>query len=201
MFRKIVIDINTDLLAIRSGATLARFSDIPTMSQNIYIYPKASALLSAKVDSIQILGGPPVEGGSHNHWRMFFIIDPSTAFCFDMSVGGDGRTGVLIIQDVPYPNRDDMEKPFAIVPLSFTTTHTIQDIITSLTKHSMECYRFTPEGDGCRHWIRQVVRMWEAEGRLPAGSRSKLDESILFFWTSPTESRESPPAVGDFYSN
>jgi len=165
---------------------------------NIYTYPGVKAHLGSRIQHLEIAANPPTTVGklTANHWRTFAVLSAQSSICFDMSVGGDGQTGLLILQDRPYAVTNQ-----AIVStiLNFKKECTVQQLLDTITSKHRERYRFTANGDGCRYWVRFVVNAWEQEGLLAAGSTAKLDEIILYIWNSKTSKTKSEPAAGTFY--
>ncbi|KAF9240403.1 hypothetical protein BU15DRAFT_73995 [Melanogaster broomeanus] len=129
-----------------------------------------------------ILSGSPVTGDKNSvlHWRIFISCVSQgrsmTHVKLDLSPGGDGSTGVLIVNEIPY---EISATSVAAVSEVATAGITVDGLLDMLKRNGRNRYRFDDSGSGCRFWCRTVLADLENGGLVASGAVERFDAYIV----------------------
>lgn len=143
-----------------------------------------------------VICGYPDEGGGANHWVVFLQVGPMRSVKVDMTLSADGVTGVILLSSKSYGYSDNF-----IVHVNIPTLNhpTVQDILDVITKNGRDRYKFSVNGEGCRHWIYVFICDLENASYIASGSAQQASYYLSKFWSGADTFREKPPVVGMFY--
>lgn len=120
--------------------------------------------------------------GVNQHWRLYFKAEPDSV-CVDMSVGVD--SGVLIVSLHDYTESNSAVKTIDVtMRASGTKVSAFLDVITG---SGYERYNFTNDGQGCRHWVKTVVRAFSSKGLIDSGNLGEIEAAMGKVWPGGAE--------------
>jgi hypothetical protein len=162
-----------------------------------------AATMAKTVTRITLSAYPKNGARDVNHWVAFLETGAEESVKVDMTPGADGSTGVILFAPKPYLQTDKAVFDIKFPTLNNPTVQQIYDLITTPDPYNnnqtLERYRFTADGDGCRYWIYRFILRVEQAGYLAQGTAGQVYQYVCNFWTSPTQYTPLAIAIGTFY--
>ncbi|CAA7269486.1 unnamed protein product [Cyclocybe aegerita] len=138
---------------------MSRWSTVPTWCKHTSGTPILATTLPGMPNRVTAIVATPASLGTEyvNHWRIFLALSDNVCIIFDpVKVSRTSTRLRLGIDARPYrlTNRGLMAIPFSLGAQQQITPYTIYQ---ALHNNRLLEYRFTPQGRGCRFWIKAVV--------------------------------------------
>lgn len=144
--------------------------------------------------AVAVVGHSLAHNDQVQHWCLYFQGD-GCCVRTDMSVGGDGYTGIMLVSKHDYLVSDRATKTELVTMTgSGTKVGAFLDVIL---RAGYERYRFTNEGLGCRHWVKTVLRGFADEGLIEDGNLDSIEVSMGKVWPSGNDALSTKP--GSFF--
>ncbi|KAF1962483.1 hypothetical protein CC80DRAFT_161789 [Byssothecium circinans] len=136
--------------------------------------------------------------GKTNHWTLSFDIGNGQGIGFDIQpnyqqthTGGGMKAFVVSSFDyvvTPNAERSDLVKVTHSRPVSF--------YIDYLASRGRFRYAFTSEGVGCRHWIRDTLKLLADAGEIDSVDSESARRALTYTWP---DNCASEPAAGTYF--
>lgn len=133
----------------------------------VYIPPSLATKLNYPLSQISLIGLCPVlcpkesqPRARTNHW-LLHLVTMENIIQLDFSpTGASNGSATLIVSNITDFDIDEVAKSCAFRVQEGTTA---KDIIDRITNAGMIRYLFSAEGQGCRYWVSQVLRLLHKE--------------------------------------
>ncbi|KAM0333377.1 hypothetical protein ACHAQA_002038 [Verticillium albo-atrum] len=125
-------------------------------------------------------GEPPT-----NHWTLCLQLSPGSSVMLDMApgYGSDGLRGKIEISSLgEHPYTDETLRLFSFDP---ARNIKVADVVRLIDDRGRDAFNFSPEWEGCRHWLSIIVADLEDVGYVPKGSSATATTALLQYWRNP----------------
>ena len=175
-----------------------------------YIDDAARAWLHDPFWAVVAVCRPPitreVQNDTVNHWRLFFVLPPTTTYSqrsivLDMGMeSGTNTQGVCGAIGKPYSVTSYRAQEVGNIPGEPNAT--VATVLDTLDKAGVFRYRYADSGEECRYWILTAVELLEATGIFAEGAGASVRAIIDKLWmvTADGDSHGIPKPVieGEF---
>ncbi|KAL4245362.1 hypothetical protein ABKN59_009477 [Abortiporus biennis] len=147
-----------------------------------YTHNLKNANLTLKVKAIHLSATLPPGSSSGSitpipHWRIYLEVPDQKSVSLDMTPGGDGQTGLILVQSRSYANTENKLVSFSA---SASVDMTVEQVMGIIRSNKREFYRFTSQGTGCRWWCRTILNDLEKIGAVAPQSTAHFDNYLHF---------------------
>ncbi|KAI1262612.1 hypothetical protein F5Y18DRAFT_438733 [Xylariaceae sp. FL1019] len=122
-----------------------------------------------------------------NHWVLSLEISSASSIMIDMvpGYGDDGLRGKIEVASL-----DERYTSETLQVFSFPITHatTVRSFMELVQSKGRQLFTFSPEWEGCRHWLSVVMADLDDAGWVSKGSAAIAREALLQYWINPSGS-------------
>ncbi|KAI1113631.1 hypothetical protein F5Y14DRAFT_417309 [Nemania sp. NC0429] len=134
-----------------------------------------------------------------NHWVLCLETSKSSSIMIDMApgYGTDGLRGKIQVSLCNGCYTDEALQVFSFTPKRVATVGSVLEFIQS---RGRQAFNFSPEWEGCRHWLSVVMADLDHAGWIAEGSSVTARDALLKYWRNPEGSEPRVMREGLFRS-
>ena len=148
-----------------------------------------SKVTQAQMQSIVIriwITAYPLPNSRVHHWVAYFELPDEKSVKLDMTVGGDGSTGFLVLLPKTSVGSTTAAYQISFSTIGSPTVQQIFDLIITPDQHNnnrrLERYRYSAQGNGCAFWIYNFLLRLERVGYLAQGSATQVWNAMQYYY-------------------
>ncbi|KAI0146209.1 hypothetical protein GGR57DRAFT_506502 [Xylariaceae sp. FL1272] len=124
-------------------------------------------------------GQPPTD-----HWVLSLETSSASSVMIDMvpGYGKNGLRGKIEVASLDEPYTNETLQVFSFPISHAATVHSFMEFIQSKGR---QLFTFSPEWEGCRHWLSVVMTDLDDAGWVSKGSAAVAREALLQYWINP----------------
>ncbi|TGJ83758.1 hypothetical protein E0Z10_g4977 [Xylaria hypoxylon] len=115
------------------------------------------------------------------HWVLSLEISSESSIMIDMvpGCGSDGLRGKI---EVTALNERYTHEVLEVFSFDSQEEVKVRDVIELIQNKGRQSFTFSPESEGCRHWLSVVMADLDAASWIPQGSAMVAYEALLKYW-------------------
>jgi hypothetical protein len=119
-----------------------------------------------------------------HHWVAFLEVDNEESVKLDMTVSGDGSTGLLMFLGKEYVGSVNAAYQMSFPTIGSPTVQQIFDLITTPDNNNrrLDRYRFSAQGNGCAFWTYNFLLRVEQAGYLAQGTATQVWNAMQYYY-------------------
>lgn len=154
-----------------------------TLRQQTYVCQIPQDQMQSAVTRIWV-AAYPLQNSSVHHWVAFLEIVGGRSVKVDMTVSGDGSTGLLMFSSKRYVGSLNAAYQISFPTIGSPTVQQIFDLITTPDNNNrrLDRYRFSAQGNGCAFWTYNFLLLVEQAGYLAQGTATQVWNAMQYYY-------------------